>query len=153
VSPPLRWSRAGFTLIELLIVMTLIGALASFALPKYQEIQRRERVFAARREVANQVARARTVAVQRGCRTVLHLDAGGDRVYVTGCRTTGTGTETVGAVTLLQASYQVDLTSTSDSLAFAPTGVGLGTAPIVLGFSRSGVSERLDISSLGKATW
>lgn len=143
----------GFTLIELLIVVSLIGVMIAVAFPRFQSALASEARVGARREVVAQLARARSAAVQRGCRSTLHLSAGTDRVWVTACKISGSGVDTVGMVSNLAGRYRVDLTSSASTLDFAPTSLALGTASITLGFARSGQTTSMTVSSIGRATW
>jgi prepilin-type N-terminal cleavage/methylation domain-containing protein len=143
----------GFTLIELLIVVSLIGGMMALAFPKYSQATSKEGTIGARREVVTQVSRARSVAAQRGCRATLHLSAASDRVWVTSCRISGGGIDTVGMVSGLRTRYNVDFTSSADSLVFSPTSLALGTGSIALGFSRNGQSSAMRITSIGRPVW
>ena len=78
----------GFSIIELLIAMSLMTAMLALAYPRFDTARMRAATISARREVANQVSRARTTAVQRGCRATLHLNGTTERVWVTACRAT-----------------------------------------------------------------
>ncbi|MCC6318160.1 MAG: prepilin-type N-terminal cleavage/methylation domain-containing protein [Gemmatimonadaceae bacterium] len=49
----MRQSRAGFTLIELLIVVVIIGILASFAVPKFQNTKGKANAAALRSDLRN----------------------------------------------------------------------------------------------------
>jgi type IV pilus assembly protein PilA len=49
----MRRSRAGFTLIELLIVVVIIGILASFAVPKFQNTKGKANAAALRSDLRN----------------------------------------------------------------------------------------------------
>jgi prepilin-type N-terminal cleavage/methylation domain-containing protein len=149
----LTGSRRGFSIVELLIAMTLMSAMLALAYPRFDSARMRESTISARREVANQVARARTAAAQRGCRATLHLNSTTERVWVTACRATGTGIDTIGQVSNLSVRYTVNLTSTADSLGFAPTSLALGTTAITLTFARGTQSSTMTISSIGRATW
>lgn len=154
VSPHSRWSRSGFSLIELLIVITMIGVLVGVSYPRVARTIDREAVRGARREVVTQVARARTIASQRGCRSTVHFDAATDRVWVTACPISGTGAAvTVGTVSQLSGRYRVDFAASAASLDFLPTGLGIGTTGITLGFTRGEASAALTVSSVGRASW
>lgn len=49
----MRQSRAGFTLIELMIVVLIIGILASFAVPKFQNTKGKANAAALRSDIRN----------------------------------------------------------------------------------------------------
>jgi len=66
-TPNTRRSAAlGFTLVELLVCISLMGVIASFAIPSWQRIQERSRVEAARDQLITDLHTARVRALQRG---------------------------------------------------------------------------------------
>lgn len=146
-------ARRGFSIIELLIAMSLMTAMLALAYPRFDSARMREATISARREVANQVSRARTAATQRGCRATLHLNGTTERVWVTACRASGTGIDTIGQVSNIGARYTVNLTSTAATLDFAPTSLALGTAAITVTLARGTQTSTMTISSIGRATW
>ena len=56
----------GFTLIEMLVCLSVLGVIASFAIPSWQRLQERSRVEAARDQLINDLQTARVRALQRG---------------------------------------------------------------------------------------
>jgi prepilin-type N-terminal cleavage/methylation domain-containing protein len=145
--------RRGFSMIEILIVMVVIAGMLTFAYPRFSQATELEAIIGARREVVAQVSRARSTAAQRGCRTQLHFRADTDRVWVTACRTTGTGMDTVGTISDLRARYNVDFGVTADSIGFGPTSIGLATAPINMTFTRGVSTRTMVLSSVGRPSW
>lgn len=148
--------RSGFTLIEMLIVITLIGVVGAMAFPKWHTAYDHENVRAARREALTQLNRAKGTAVQRGCRATIQMRATGTKVWVEACRMTalaGSTTDTVGFISLLSTKYGVTMTTSADSLPFAPTSLGLGTATITMTFTKNGYTSTLTVTSIGRATW
>jgi prepilin-type N-terminal cleavage/methylation domain-containing protein len=145
--------RRGFTLLEVLIVLTIIGTVTAFALPRVRGAQNEEATRSARREVTASLARAKGTAVQRGCRATLHMRTDVPRVWVTACKTTGSGIDTIGGVSFLSARYGVTMTSSADSLPFAPNSLGLGTAAITMGFTKSGFTSSLQLTPVGRPIW
>ena len=145
--------KRGFSIIELLIVMSIIGVMAAFAFPKMQDAIIHEATRGARREVATQLMRARAAAAQRGCRATVHMDAATTRVWVTACKVTGTGLDTLGPFSRLDVKYNVTMTSTADSLPFAANSMGMGTGTISMAFTRSGYTSSLRITAIGRAVW
>ncbi len=143
----------GFTLIELVIVITIISAAAVFTVPRVTDSIVRESVRSARRQVTAQLARARNIASTRACRSVFHVVAGSDaRVWITACAPGG-GTDTVGAVERLTDRYGVSVTSSKDSISFAPNGLALATDWTSFAFTKSAHTDSLSISPVGKAVW
>lgn len=145
--------RSGFTLIEMLIVMTLIGVISAVALPRMNGAMMREATRSARREVATQVTRARNAAAQRGCRATLHMDAAADKVWVTACKASGNGVDTIGPVSDLATRYKVDMAVAEDSLPFAANSLGLGTGTIGFTFTRNSYSVAMRVTPVGRAAW
>lgn len=143
----------GFTLIEMLIVVTIIGIVSGFGLPRMNELMKRESTRSARREVVTLVSRARNTAAQRGCRSTLHISASTDQVWVTSCKLTGTGRDTIGTVLNTLTRYKVLLAADADSLPFAANSLGLGTGTISFTFTRDSYSNTMRVSSVGRATW
>lgn len=142
----------GFTLLELMIVVSIIGVATAFAFPKLQEAIIHEGARSARREVATQLMRARAAAAQRGCRATAHFQASTARVWVTACKITGTGLDTIGPISRL-SKYSATMTSTADSLPFAANSIGLGTGTITMTFTRSGYAVGMRITAMGRAAW
>jgi hypothetical protein len=114
---------------------------------------RREAARSARREIATQVMRARNAAAQRGCRATLHISSSSDRVWVTACKTSGTGVDTIGTITDVAARYKVNMVATADSLPFAANSLGLGTSTILFAFARGTNWITMSVTPVGRATW
>ena len=149
-----RANRQGFTLTELVVVVMIIGVTTAFALPRMVNVARHESVRGARREVTTQLARAKSLAAQRSCRTALQMRAGPPaKVWVEACKVTGAGRDTVGFITNMATKYSVTMTTSADSIPFAPTTLGVAPAAIAMTFARSGYTLNLAISSTGKPTW
>ena len=145
--------KRGFTVIEMLIVVTLIGVVSAFGLPRMNELMKRESTRSARREVVTLVSRARNSAAQRGCRATLHIDAATERVWVTVCSTTTTGLDTLGPILNTQTKYKVLMAADADSLPFAANSLGLATSTISFSFTRDSYSTSMRVTRVGRATW
>ena len=144
----------GFTVLELLVVIIIIGIATTVAFPKMNSMVKNEGVRSARRETITQLARARSIAVQRGCRSSIQMRAATSKVWVESCKASGAaGRDTIGSISLF-SNYNTTFTTTADSLPFGPNSLGMGTATITMTFLRAGANTlSLNISSLGKPTW
>lgn len=143
----------GFTILELLVVITIIGVTTAMAFPKLHDAMTHEATRSARREFTTQMARARATAIQRGCRATLQIRASTQQLYIETCRLTGAGLDTLKPQSYLGSNYGVTMTSTADSLPFAPTSLGLGTGTISLTFVKSGYTSALRVTAIGRAVW
>lgn len=100
-------NRRGFTLIELMTTLSIIGLLASIALPKYQSLRRR----ATAAEVASNITTLRLGAFQ-------YNESSG-----TWPATTAVGTVPKGVATYLPANGKNVIQGTSYQLGWSSTGV------------------------------
>ena len=96
---------------------------------------------------------ARSIAVTRGCESVLHVDAAASRVWVTVCKLAGPGQDTIGIIDNLSSRYGVVFSSTGDSILFTPQGIAYNAAWITMTFSKEGYDALLEISPLGRSQW
>lgn len=143
----------GFTLLEVLIVVVIIGVVTGLGAPRFREWLTHESVRQARMSVTTQLAGARSIAVTRGCESVLHVDAAAARVWVTVCKLAGAGQDTIGIIDNLSSRYGVVFSSTGDSILFTPQGIAYNAAWITMTFSKEGYDALLEISPLGRSQW
>ncbi len=107
----MRSERKGYTLVEMMIVLSIMGGLALFSLPRFAGLQERSRLTAARQEVEAAIATARAAAIQKG-RTATVVFSN-NRLWVT-VTSSGSGTQTsVVPVTPLDSIYGVTVQSRS----------------------------------------
>jgi prepilin-type N-terminal cleavage/methylation domain-containing protein len=140
-------TRRGFSLIELLIVIVLIGALASFAVPMVRRGMEARRVSGARIAITTMNAKARAIAVQRS-RVVQFIVVGNEVRLVS--RHPVTGAITVIEQRDLNSVYGVTVTSTRDTLRYDPRGLGLQNSATSIAVSRpGGYADTVVITSLG----
>ena len=128
--------RSGFTAIELMIVIILIGVIAAVGFPKVHAALDKTNVRSARVAVGTYAATARSLAIQRGCRAVLHFAYGASSgVWVTSCRPGAMTIDTVGQVKNVYLDFNVTLSATRDSVQFDPRGLSLETVNTIVSFT------------------
>jgi Tfp pilus assembly protein FimT len=137
----------------MLVVIVIISALLTLAMPKVKTYVLHETVRSARRQVTTHLARGRATAVFRGCRAVLHLDPTNSRVWITACSPQGAGIDTVGTVDNFQSHFGVVFTSDGDSVLFTPQGVAMASSSIAMTFTKDGWTENLAITPVGRPIW
>jgi prepilin-type N-terminal cleavage/methylation domain-containing protein len=142
----------GFTFIEVLIVMVLIGIIAALGIPRIRDAIQKNNVHGARAALGTLVAKARGVAVQRGCKSAVHFTSGtAGTVWITACKVSNSAlTDTLGGVEELAARYSVTLTAGADSVTFMPNGVSPDNTLTVLRVSSSGITDSVMINQVGK---
>lgn len=139
--------RRGFSLVELLIVIVLLGAVTSFAIPLVRRGMEARRVSGARIAITTMNAKARAVAVQRS-RMVLLVVAGNEIRLVS--RHPVTNAVTVVERRDLNSAYGVTVASTRDTLLYDPRGLGLQNSSTSIAVSRpGGYADTVVINSLG----
>lgn len=140
-------NRRGFSLIELLIVIVLIGAVTSFAVPMVRRGMEARRVSGARITITTMNAKARAIAVQRS--RVVRLIVNGNEVRLVSLHPV-TGAVTVIEQRNLYSVYGVTLSSTRDTLFYDPRGLGLQNSATTIAVSRpGGYADTVVINSLG----
>ena len=109
-------SRRGYTLTEMMIVVTIVGLLTLFAVPKFSGLVERNKLTAAREELSSAIATARAAAVQKGRTATLFLS--GNQMWVTVVTSSAGTTTTVVPVKSFGSLYNVSVTATSPSITF-----------------------------------
>jgi Tfp pilus assembly protein FimT len=138
-------SRTGSTTLEQIIVLTLLGLLTLLAMGSGAPLLEAAAVETAARESAALFALARDHALSSGERTAVRMDVPGSRLIVH-----------VGNDTLAQADFRqrgVRLSATRDSMAYAPSGLGVGAANLLLVLQRGGRADTITVSRLGRVEW
>jgi prepilin-type N-terminal cleavage/methylation domain-containing protein len=129
-------TRSGFSAVELLIVIVLIGLIAAVGYPKIHGALDKTNVRSARVAVGTYTVTARSLAIGRGCRAVVHFSYGpSSGAWVTACRPGTLTIDTVGPVKNVYQDFNVTLTSTQDSVQFDPRGLSLETANTIVRFT------------------
>ncbi|MBL8961295.1 MAG: prepilin-type N-terminal cleavage/methylation domain-containing protein [Gemmatimonadetes bacterium] len=135
--------RPGVSLPELLLALVLLGLAAVVALPPFRAAQDRLAAEGAAAQSVRAMLDARDHAVRRSHRTALLMDTAGARLSIVA------GTETV-AVHDLGAVFGVRLSTTRDSIAWSPVGLGYGAANARLIVARGLATETVTVSRLGR---
>jgi len=147
-----RYQQVGFTLIEMIWVIVLMGLMAMLGIPRIRDALQKQSVRSARVAGATLVVKARTAAVQRGCRAVVHMRGDG-RMWVTVCRTTGVaGVDTLGGVDDFTIRYGVTVVPSRDSIEYGPRGLTLGNQAGQVLFQRTPHADTLTVNAVGKVT-
>lgn len=98
-------SRQGYTLTELLIVVVMVGSLTLFAIPKFTVLVERNKLGAAREEIAAAIATARAAAVQKGRTSTLFLTS--NQLWVTVVTSDAGATTTIVPLKKFSSLYNV----------------------------------------------
>ncbi len=118
--------RSGITLIELLLVIAVLAATSTIALPAIARMRVAASVQNSKAAVVSSLSLARATAMRYGRPAVLRIDAAGDRVWVEVDTTSvgdGTVVDTLGSFDFA-AKLNVDLMSDRTSFCFDGRGVG-----------------------------
>ena len=86
-------SHRGYTLTEMLIVVSIVGLLTLFAVPKFSGLVERNKLTAAREELSSAIATARAAAIQKGRTATLFLS--GNQMWVTVVTSSAGATTTI----------------------------------------------------------
>lgn len=135
-------SRPGTTTVEQLVVLTTLGLLALIALTSGATLLAAAAVETATRDATGLFALARDHAQAAGERTAVRLDAAQHRIAV------HVGADTLAVADL--AGREVHLETSRDSMAYAPSGLGLGAANLRLILSRGSRADTITVSRLGR---
>lgn len=108
--------RQGFTLTEMLVVVVMVGMMTLITLPKFSGLVERNKLSAAREEMAAAIATARAAAVQKGRTATFKVV--GNRMWVTAVSTNGATTTTVLPMKNLGTLYNVSVTATDSAVTY-----------------------------------
>ena len=151
--PPTRSShKPGFSLIELLVVISIIGVLVTFSLPRLVKLRDQGQLASATTRFTRAVMAARQAAIQRGKHA--YFKHNNNYVWVI-VDTTGINTDSVivtGALDL-NSLYGVRVVSPTGltSIEYDPRGVSAQATKQVFAFvhTNSGMVDSLCVSKLG----
>lgn len=140
--PPTTRHRRGTSTIEQLVVLTMLGLLATLAITSGAPLLQAAAVESASRETANLFALARDHALAAHTRTAVRFETAAQRMVV------HTGRDTLAVADFRLRGVSMD--ATRDSMAYAPTGLGVGAANLRLILRRGGHADTLTVSRLGR---
>jgi prepilin-type N-terminal cleavage/methylation domain-containing protein len=135
--------RRGVTLPELMLVTGIVGLLTAIAVPRIVRLRDRASVGNAAVEVTTTFAAARRWAVSRAARTAVAFDTASATIVV---HSFG---DTI-AVRRLGSSHGVTLTTTRDTMAYAPNGLGYGASNLTVVLQRGAAADTVVVSRLGR---
>lgn len=151
--PPTRTShKPGFSMIELLVVVSIIGVLVTFSLPKLVKLRDQGQLASATTRMTRAVMAARQAAIQRGKHA--YFKHNNSSIWVI-LDTTGINTDSVvitGAIDL-NSLYGVKIVSPTGltAIEYDPRGVSAQATKQVFAFlhTNSGMVDSLCVSKLG----
>jgi type II secretory pathway pseudopilin PulG len=132
------------TLIEISVTVGILGLVAGLTFPRFGDYRDRIAVDAATSSTLSLLATARHAALRRATRTAVHIDAATSSVFVVA------GVDTL-ARRPIREVHGVTFSTTRDSIAFAPTGLGYGAANTQIILRRGNASDTIAVSRLGRA--
>jgi Tfp pilus assembly protein FimT len=135
--------RSGTTLVEQVVIMTLLGAMAAFAVVRIGAAMDALAVHGAAREIKDVFAAAREYAVAASVRTAVQIDPASARLSAFA------GSDTV-TVRELGTLHGVTLSATRDSMAYSPSGLGYGASNLSVIVQRHTAAETVTVSRLGR---
>lgn len=132
----------GTTTVEQLVVLTVLGLLATLSLTSGAPLLQAAAVESASRETANLFALARDHALAAHTRTAVRFETATQRVVV------HSGQDTLAVADFRLRGVSID--PTRDSMAYAPTGLGVGAANLRLILRRGSQADTMTVSRLGR---
>jgi type IV fimbrial biogenesis protein FimT len=139
----------GFTLIEILVVVTMVGILLTFGIPRFRTATSKSSVRSAMSALASMHARAKAIAIQRARTTALVLDASGGTAWIVSSGIGGT-VDTVGRVEILVQRFGITFTTTQTAMMFSPRGIGTNNAATTIIITTAGFSDTMTVSAAGR---
>jgi Tfp pilus assembly protein FimT len=124
----------------LLIVVSVIGLLTLFSIPKFSRLVERNKLSAAREELSAAIATARAAAVQKGRTATLFLS--GNQMWVTVVTSNSGATTTIVPVRSFSTLYNVSVTASSPTLTFDMRGFANPRLATIGKFVISGASKK-----------
>jgi prepilin-type N-terminal cleavage/methylation domain-containing protein len=145
-------NRSGFSAIELIVVMTIVGVIATVALPRGRDTYARTQVRSAKQEVAVTLVRARAAAIQNG--RAARFVRQGNTVSVV-LESAGQLVP-VGPANDLGQDYGVSLAMAQNEIRFDPRGFAFGIDPAAgyqsIRVSRGALTDSVCVTRFGRIT-
>ena len=143
--------RSGFSIIELVVVLMVGSVLTSIAITEFNGVSGRFAVKGARQTLMSMHARGRVQAVEFGQTVKLHVDPGGDSIWLS-------RDGEVLDVLDFGKEFNVDIQTSTDSevrvcmnpRGFADTGCNSFTSPVTITFVLASDSASVLILTLGQ---
>jgi len=143
--------RSGFSIIELVVVLMVGSVLTSIAITEFNGVSGRFAVKGARQTLMSMHARARVQAVEFGQTVKLHVDPGGDSIWLS-------RDGEVLDVLDFGKEFNVDIQTSTDSevrvcmnpRGFADTGCNSFTSPVTITYMLTSDSASVLILPLGQ---
>ena len=133
-------SQRGYTLTEMLIVVSIVGLLTLFSVPRFSGLVERNKLTAAREELSAAIATARAAAIQKGRTATLFLS--GNQMWVTVVTSNAGATTTIVPVKSFSTLYNVSVTSTAPTVTFDMRGFANPRLAATGKFVISGASKK-----------
>jgi Tfp pilus assembly major pilin PilA len=135
--------RRGATLPETMIVLCVVGILTTVAGLRVAEFRDRSSVRRATTETVATFAAARRWALSRSVRTAVRIDTAAATLVVSSYGDTIVRRH-------IGDSHGVSLTTSRDSMAYAPNGLGYGASNLTIVLRRGARAETVVVSRLGR---
>ena len=136
--------RIGMTFIEVSVTVAILGVMAGLTFPRFGSYRDRIAVDAATSSTMSLLAAARHAALRRATRTAIHLDSSRGTISIVA------GIDTLEQRPLREV-HQVEFSTSRDSIAFAPSGLGYGAANTQIILRRGVAADTISVSRLGRA--
>jgi Tfp pilus assembly protein FimT len=135
--------RPGTTLVEIGIVVTILGIVATVAVPRFTSYRDRIAAHAGAASVAGLFSAARHAAIRRSTVTAVRIDTANAAI------TMFAGPDTLERRPL-GLLHGVRLHTSRDSIAYAANGMGHGAANTQVIVRRNAAAETVTVSRLGR---
>jgi prepilin-type N-terminal cleavage/methylation domain-containing protein len=135
--------RRGVTLAELTVVLSIMGLMAGFAIPRFLAFRDAAAVDAAATSAVALLSVARHAAIRRSAITAISFDTSSATITVFA------GPDTIERRPL-GAIHGVRMAVTRDSIAYTPGGKGYGAANTRAILSRGAAADTVTVSRLGR---